>query len=324
MTDNLIIGFWNDARTISIPPDIIKQYPLSPIYGYWIENPNDTIMIQDICYADFCIIAQVIQGHIKQYHVSKQIKEYLHHYGFINDVLYEIECALDKTCHKMESFLEYPDNIFLTTAEEYPFYKKLFHDKKHIIPIQVIYRIDCSNNSDIDCISIYDGLPIYYGNSIYEKKAHTLEQHVSISNSIDIKYARKKMFFSKFRDIVIPGDPYIFLTKNEIVEKQSILSGIFDNDDITYNMNVMKLIQDHLSDNYHWIMQHEHIKHDYESKFIDFNGKIVDIVISLVQKNEALFRSYYDRSLLVPTCDGTSNHYAYLLHLNLGFIHIAI
>src|SRR5437016_3569455 len=94
---SIIIGFERDERTYVIAPEIIMKYPLSLIYGYWIEN-NKNVMEKIMLHTDyetFGKIYDVLTDKAKQYEVSENILNLLNHYGFINDTLYLYQLELE-------------------------------------------------------------------------------------------------------------------------------------------------------------------------------------------------------------------------------------
>jgi len=144
---------------------IIQAYPLSVLTGWHADNPTVPIMF-DGSYETFEIILSVIMGKIDQYDVSPPIKQLMHRWGLMNDMLHTFEIELEKSKRiaydSIKRFCMSTNELMLVNAENYDSYEKIFASDKRIVPVQIVCAKDFRNSLAVNFISVGDNLPIYY------------------------------------------------------------------------------------------------------------------------------------------------------------------
>ena len=335
----LTIKFKNDARTNQIPLSIIEKCPNSPIYTYWKEHPLEEIEL-DMNYDIFMIILCVLNGTINYHYVSEEIKMTMDQYCLINDVAIPLEHhfrdklnkkfiklkeKINKQCTILHNFIDSTGQLVLLDCDTYVECKKIFQNKKNIIPIQLIYT---SYDTDLDitsvpsCISIYDGLPIYRklinlkdstGLDKDYLKIERLTDHINdLSNStnVNIMLARFHMFYK--HEKVQFRLPNINL-RTPLPKKSRLINineeNIYNNDlfcpnEIIYNNEALKLSRLQ-------ICSHKYTDiHHYDGPIINVvipTWDIFNYITSIIENNTAMIKQNITKSHGVlygfVTCD---------------------
>ena len=195
MADSIVICFKDDSHQVSIPKNIINQYPNSAIYGYLELSDTNTITLEDIFYADFCIVAQALNKQLKQWQVPSNILAYMDRNGLVDDNIHRVQTQLisklDKTLEHIDNFINGINEplMIIWDTDTYQTMKSILKGNINFVSVQVT-----ALHSEIICIHISELLPIY---TCRKTNAGKITKKVSGKTEIiDLFGTRERLFYS--------------------------------------------------------------------------------------------------------------------------------
>ncbi len=297
----------NDNKKFDIDKKIIAKYKLSLIYGYLEENPGAKDIKLDICYDDFKIIHSVITNKVNQFDVSSKISTLLNYLGFVDDELYQAEMVLNEANEikhdKVKAFLDHKNLFIPGCIRDYMAFKKIFADRKSIVPIQIVMFRD-----NIVFINIYDGIPIFVEGHYNQKKYNTLKEHgIKLKGKNDINNIRQKMLFTGYNEQTADdysGDDTCFITGTPASTGDEYDDNITLRDKYIYSsdeiMFVKELIKIHIKlirEDGDDIIDGSHLT--IPQKNMDCHAisyKLCDKVCEIIDNKSEYFSEYYDKT----------------------------
>jgi hypothetical protein len=140
--DYITVSFDEDM-SYSIPMNIISNYPLSVIWGFYEATGEKNIKMSDVSYEDFGFVYDVLVGFTSQCDMEPHIRTLADRLGLLNDTLDQIQKNME---NKMKSIL-YEFNSFTRTKNSYIFcnekqyrkYNKILCNVARIVPVQLIF-----------------------------------------------------------------------------------------------------------------------------------------------------------------------------------------
>ena len=232
--DFVLIGFKNDDRVFILQMDIIKKYPHSALFGYCEHHKlelGEKLILDTIDYETFGKIYDRLLDPTLE--ISSDMMKLMDQHGLVDETVCSVSKIFDE-CKNQEmkmfnDFMNGAEKFYLTkNAEDYTKFKKIFANRPDIIPIQLI-----STNNKIIGINVFNGIPIYYGEST--KDVCFLSEHIpGPIHEINIPYARKVMLFTNYyenpntvEDVTMwrehRADPNNFYSEDELVYLQEFI-----------------------------------------------------------------------------------------------------
>ena len=227
MDNQKIVRIINKEEYLDMSLDIIEKYPNSPFYSYFKEYQTNNVCFNDICtnldfqlnFEQFVIMYNYVSNKYHYLDAPDDIKILMDKFNFIDPVLIYVANQIENKNKKLyaeilknskqlydkfDIFMSKKNTLLTMNFDEYKVYKDIFSTNPNIIPVQIIlnkFFMNTKMSIDrekmaffIQCIHIYDGLPLYHMSKYPDKPGIFFLENEGTMSGINRNIVREKMF----------------------------------------------------------------------------------------------------------------------------------
>ena len=290
MNNQKFVRIINEERYLDMSLDVIEKYPNTPFYSYFKEFPTNNVFFNDICtsldfhinFEEFITMYDYVSNKYHYLDAPDNIKNLMDKFNFIDPTLISVANqiennkknlyagilkSLKQLYDRFDIFISKKNTLLTMNFDEYQMYKDALSTNPNIIPVQIIlnhkrFVTELTTIREIEkrpyfiqCINIYDGLPLYHASQfIDEPDIFFLENEYTRSvqydshpfQGIDRNMVREQMFnvcdqsyFSseirtKISDKAIDFSFITLWSKHETATEIDLAQNWYSDDIITY------------------------------------------------------------------------------------------
>ncbi|AKI80389.1 hypothetical protein QJ850_gp310 [Acanthamoeba polyphaga mimivirus] len=208
MEENIfVVKFINDDRLYQIPLNIINKYPKNYFQSIIHFTNKFECVIETYTYEEFSDVYKYLTDDNFSMQNYLRIFCVLDYFGLNNIIYDELIQTIKFAENKINLFMSRGIHIFSTTIEEYFAHKRIFSDKSHIIPIQIV-KVNSNSNRPKYILFAGNGELVDFG-----------YVNTALSNDMFLKNS-----FLELTDKIPQGLPFDFIRGVSIHEFKHYLS----------------------------------------------------------------------------------------------------